>query len=303
MKLGHLLGHASGPDLERCCFLGYRYDASIGFVWDHLESWVLTRSAKGLEPLLSQRGWLTDLWRSPRGVVHVSTAGRMVRLEQDTSGSKWRREVQTLDAALSGVWGLDDSLVFAWGERGSEPAMFVSNGDGWRAIPSPGYVNGVHGIAPDLIYAVGAQGLLARWNGTTWSRLPSFTDTMLSRVFVVSPDEMYAVGAGKRLLEGTVHGWSEVLHTDFPLMDVAKHGGAVFVAAGPEGLFTLEGRSLKPFSKKVTPDRFDAREELLISARAHIVQLASGPQLLTAGMEGFLTLTEGEPAQWVVDPA
>jgi len=60
----------------------------------------------------------------------------------------------------------------------------------------------MRGLAPDFVYAVGNDGLIARWDGKKWTNVPSPTRSVLSAVCVVSPEEMYAVGAGRRFLDG-----------------------------------------------------------------------------------------------------
>jgi len=118
-------------------------------------------------------------------------------------------------------------------------------------------------------------------------------------VYVASGDQMYAVGAGQRLLEGSIYGWSEVLVANGQLYDVAVHGGKVWVAAGPDGLFTLEGNQLVNYSTKITPERFDARGELVISARTLVLQLLPGRKFASCGLDGFMTLTKDEPTTWL----
>ena len=78
-------------------------------------------------------------------------------------------------------------------------------------------------------------------------------------------------------------------------MSSAVHGGTVWVAAGPDGLFTLEGNELVTYSTKITPERFDARGELLISARTFLLQPLPDRKFATAGLDGFITLTKDEP--------
>jgi hypothetical protein len=264
-----------------------------------VESWVLQRTQTGIRPLILQHAWLTDLWRSPSGSVFVASEGTAHRLvpQPDPLGWKWNED--ELPASLAGIWGLDDRFVFTWGELGDRNAMYLWNGSAWREVPSPGYVNGVHGISPDLIYAVGRAGLLARWNGTRWDRLPSYTSGTLSRVFVASADQMYAVGAGRSLLEGSIHGWSELLVADGQLHDVAVHRGKVWVAAGPDGLFTLQGNKLANYSTKITPEHFDARGELIISARTMVLQLLPDGKFQASGVQGFIDLAEDEPDEWM----
>jgi hypothetical protein len=241
------------------------------------------------------------LWQSQSGRTFVSVAGGGVwRFAPRVQGTQSAAPVfDELPAAIAGVWGVDSNCVFAWGELGNEPKMFQWGGVRWDEIASPGKVNAVHGTARDFVYAVGADGLIARWEGAGWTTAPSPTKSMLSSVFVASQDEMYAVGAGGSVLEGSLYGWSEVLVRDSQLYAVAKWKDKVWVAGGPDGLFTLAGNKLAPYRPDVTAERFDARGTLLISAKTEILEPAEEEKKFrSSGLAGFIKLAEPLPAAW-----
>lgn len=114
--------------------------------------------------------------------------------------------------------------------------MYLYDGRRWREIDAPGHVGAVRGIRDDLIYAVGLQGLIARWNGSAFRVVHNPSDGNLCDVFVASDDEMYACGQDGHLMQGTVHGWEQLLLYDGSLHCVAKWGETVWVGAGAERL-------------------------------------------------------------------
>jgi len=266
MKLGHILSHASGPSYRDCHFLGLRFDARRGFKRDVGESWVIQHEGGSLHAVLGMQAWFTGLWRSPAGHVYVSDSAGQVHVNDHPgrASASWRKD--PLPGVLTGIWGLDDRCVFTWGVHGDDTVLYRWDGTAWSRMDSPGRVIGMHGISPDLVYAVGNDGLIARLDGDRWLPQPAPLRAVLSDVFVASPDEMYAVGAGGWMLEGSVHGWSVLLEGPGPMFGVARLGDEVLVGAASEGLMRLDGNRLVPVEKMLKAERIDARSALLVSS-------------------------------------
>jgi hypothetical protein len=177
--------------------------------------------------------------------------------------------------------------------------MWCWDGRSFREIPSPGLVISLHGIAPDFVYAVGAEGMISRWDGTAWKRVPGPTRSMLSSVYVASPDEMYAVGPGRKLLQGSVHGWVEVLTAPFGLHAVTKFAGDVLVGAGLDGLHRLRRNELEPVDPDIATMRFDSRRHLLVSGREAIQESADLTKFHRVPSEAFARMVEPYQPSWV----
>ena len=284
MKIGHTYGHASGPSQDNCHFICLRYDERWGFKPDTGESWVFQTLGDQMEVVYGGLGWFTGLWRSPAGHVYVTDSVLGVHINQDPSPRSSAFKLHKLDATLAGVWGIDDRFVVAWGKRHLAPVMFRWDGTSWAEMDSPGDVVAVHGIAPDLVYAVGGGGLIARWDGRAWTRLQSPATSVLSAVFVAAPDDLYAVGSGTRgcLLEGSTNGWLEVCNGPGPLYGVAKFRGDVWVGAAMFGLMKKDKNALVTIKPNIHADVLDARVNLLISSPGAIAQTVDG-----AGFVGF----------------
>lgn len=154
--------------------------------------------------------------------------------------------------------------------------MYRCDGRDWSEMESPGYVVSMHGISPDLIYAVGRGGLVARWDGRRWNKCVTHSTAMLSAVFVASPDEIYAVGAGGAMLEGSSSGWKQLLTGPGPMFGVAKFKGDVWVGAADHGLMKLVKKKLKAVKPNIKAEILDARKDLLISSPTAIVGTPAG---------------------------
>lgn len=275
MNFAYELTHASGLTLDDCSCICHRWDDQWALGHDNGESFVV--DFQGDDNLVERQvpALYTGLWRSPGGAVYVShSRGRMFR--RSALGAPW--SIVQLADAMYGVWGLDDDCVFAWGSRDGQPVMFVWNGTDWREMASPpGFVNALHGTRRDLLIAVGSQGLIATWDGNAWRRMASPIRTALSSVFVVSADEAYACGPGDHaLLEGSVYGWSPILHHETPLHAVAKYAGSVYVGAGLNGLHVLDGTKLSLVALDLRAVKLDTRGGLLVSAQDRVAFSTDG---------------------------
>jgi hypothetical protein len=271
MKLGYLMGHASGTSVEACHFLAMRFDDRWGFKPDTGETFVLQRVGTTTHLLYGGLGWYTGLWRSPKGKVYVAASTGEVHTNPDPEPRATKWSVERVAGTLAGIWGLDDRCVFTWGLRGSGAVLHRFDGKRWEEVPSPGQIVGMHGISPDLVYAVGRDGLVARWDGKRWSAIRTPARGVLSDVFVASDDEMYAVGPNKQLLQGSTQGWVEVLEGPGPMFGIAKWKGKVWVGAAGNGLMRLEGGKLVPVKPNIKAEKLDVRESLLVSSPQAIV--------------------------------
>ncbi len=289
---------ASGPAYDRCGFLAQRYDADGGYKPGEGECWICTAvPGKDDEAVLTaHRGttaWLTQLWRSPSGAVYVSSASGAVHMNRDPAdrASKW--QVPKIDAALFGIWGLDDEFVLTWGTRDQVPAMFRWDGRTWTEMPAPGFgVRAVHGVAQDLVYAVGLGGGVARWDGGAWRSMRTPTREILASVFVVDADEVYAVGNRGAVLEGSAAGWGKIGDgpgLPGPLAAVAVFQGKLWIGAWTLGLFRRAARSnrFEPLKPNLHAVHLDVRGSLVISCDDMIAGTDDGNDFFATG-DGWL---------------
>lgn len=298
---------ASGPSFSTCAFLGQRYVADYGFKPHEGESWVMANAGSATAvrttPCFGTTSWLTRLWRAPSGTVFVSNANEgLVMRFTDVGEPTQHWEEMPLDAAMSGVWGLDERRVWAWGTRHpATPVLYRFDGRAWSEVPAPDFqVRALHGLAPDFLYAVGVQGGVARWDGRAWLHYPMPSDETLVSVFVAGPDEVYASGASGGLYEGSAHGWGKIAQGALPLTPlyaVAKWKGQLWVAGGALGLLRRVG--ITDELEKVKPNLkcfdLDARGELLISCEHFVVSTADGQSYAGVGGNVLLQHRAGVP--------
>ncbi len=275
MRLGYIMSHASGLDRSNVHFLALRFDQRYGFKPSEGESWILRTTAGKLHSLYGGLTWFTGIWQSPTGRVYASCAHSAVYVNPDPGVRAAPWQEQRLEGVMSGVWGLDDRFVLAWGIRGEKGILYRFNGKKWSSMESPGEIYGVHGLAPDLLYAVGMRGLIARWDGKHWKKFRSPTQAVLSDVHVAGEDEMYAVG-DHVVLRGSRRAWSEAAKGASHMFGVAKWKGEVYVGGAEAGLLKLRGNKLVPVDLEIKAERIDARGELIVSSPDAIAVSSDG---------------------------
>jgi len=95
--------------------------------------------------------------------------------------------------SLRGVWGASASDVWAVGPNGA----IHFDGTTWTSDASaPTGLQSVWGAAPNDVWATGVDGVIARWDGTVWTRVSSGTTESLRGVWGLSANDVWALGGG-----------------------------------------------------------------------------------------------------------
>jgi hypothetical protein len=266
-------GLVSGRNKSDCHFIAYRYETDSEGAPG--ESRVMCAAEGTVYSLWLRAGVLTGLWRSDAGCVYVSdvAGGVHVKLDPDPAARDFRFDV--LSGELRGVFGLSDQHVWTWGERKSLPVLFFWNGASWSELEAPFPIVAMHGIHPELVVAVGRDGLLARFDGQRWQPAQAPIAARFTDVYVESEDSMYACSEEGDLLEGSTREWALRLRSGRPMRCIAKAYDTVWVGTD-EGLMKVDGASLLDFKKNVRAKRFDARHSLLMCAPDLLVHSADG---------------------------
>ncbi|MEL7448930.1 MAG: DUF6701 domain-containing protein [Pseudomonadota bacterium] len=112
------------------------------------------------------------------------------------------------NTVFEGVDGVDDSLVFGVGRNG---AIVRYDGSTWTTQPSPtgDDLVDVHVVSSSLAFAVGDDGTALRWNGTTWTNLGTPTGNNLRGVWADGPNAAWAVGTNGTILAYDGATWSD----------------------------------------------------------------------------------------------
>src|SRR5262249_9096766 len=153
------------------------------------------KGQKGLEvgAGYGEAAWYTGCWVSPGGTVYISDADGYVHIRRPQpplTSLKDGWEHHDLPFGAMGVFGVDDDFVLAWGGSGDGQMSAWQRGR-WVDVPSPGSTISVHGQSRNLIYAVGDEGLIARWDGSGWQRQVGPTEETLTGVFVADEDHIW----------------------------------------------------------------------------------------------------------------
>jgi hypothetical protein len=284
--------------------IGLRFIEDQGFVPDAGESWIF-KTEQGPDPgttrlttLMVKGTWLTGIWRSRQDKVYVADIGGFVLHGPLESGELWPEK--QVGFTLSGIWGLDDEHVYVWGFDGDTSAMARWNGTAWKRFDSPSFeVQDLHGIAPDLLVAVGGLGEISLWNGSQWRSMESGTRKTLSCVFVSSANEMYASGHGGALLQGDSQGWQIRVDGLVQLPCVTKWRDEVYVGTyGELGLCKLESGGLVSFKPRVQAISFDVRGELVALMNGNLVGTSDGEDYSATGIGLFASVTAPFPPLW-----
>lgn len=295
--------HARGPSHDDCVCAGYRWAADAPMVDDLTESSVLRIRGGQVERMLRVAGIVTGVWRSPAGVVFASLIdGRLFWRPQDDVGAPWHEH--DTGGSLSFVWGLREDLVFAGGLRAGRPVMFRADGrapthTAWTEVACDGHPTCVHGVHEDLLFAVGYDGFIGRWNGTAFRALGSPVQAPLASVHVVDAGEAHACGPRGHVLEGSAHGWVERLVAPHPFSAVRKWGGKLWLAAADDGLMTLgDDDALEVARDDIRARSLDAGERLLAAAPDRVTSTADGATFAGWAVDGLVNALAGTRPAW-----
>ena len=101
------------------------------------------------------------------------------------------------------------SVAFAVGRNGT---IVKYDGSSWSVVGSgiSETLNGVWVGSGSLAFAVGEKGTILRYDGTSWSKMESGTTTNLKDIWGSDPNDVWAVGYGGMLLHFDGSKWSWV---------------------------------------------------------------------------------------------
>ncbi len=304
MKYTYRYYGATGSDLDECCFLGVRYLTKHGLKPGLCDSWVLRSGVPsgpgkaGIKPSHGAERWFVGLWRSPANRLYVAELNGKVRtceLDMIGTSSNWKK-VEFPNFSFRGVWGIDDRCVFLAGKKMMEPAVLFWNGSTWNELPPPpGEIVWMHGLSPDAMYGVGLKGLVTCWNGSSWRKISIPSEEFLTSVWVAGPDEIYAVGHGGALWQGSSTNWTKVAEGTGPFYGVAKFGDDVFVGAKEHGILKRAQDRLECVSAEIHGQILHVGKALLISCPEEIAVTSDGKTFRAKGKGSMQRVLDEKP--------
>ncbi|MBP7147539.1 MAG: alpha/beta fold hydrolase [Acidobacteria bacterium] len=166
----------------------------------------------------------------------------------------WQVQASGTRDALTAVWGVDGSTVFAVGRNGT---VLRFDGTGWSRwdIGSPAHLVGIWGTASTNLIVTGDQGLALRYDGKVWNRMDSGTTANLDAVWGSCASDVFAVGdSGGIVLHYDGTEWSRMASTtSVGLFGVWGAGPGDVFAVGMQGtILRYDGQAWAPMASGVT---------------------------------------------------
>jgi len=136
---------------------------------------------------------------------------------------------------LLGVWGSANNDIFAVGENGT---ILHFNGSTWSSMSSgtSNDLRGAWGSSGNNVFVVGFYGTIRHYNGSTWSSMSSGTSQSLFAIWGSSGSDIFAVGGNGTIRHFNGSTWSSMSSgTTNTLWSVWGSSGTDVFAVGSNG--------------------------------------------------------------------
>jgi hypothetical protein len=176
---------------------------------------------------------LSAVWGSTLNFKDVYLAGKGGRIYHSADqGQSWAKQIVNTPSDFNGIWGSGSADIYAAGAGGT---IAHFNGSAWSsATVGTSTLNSVWGSGASDVYAVGAGGTIAHFNGSAWSSATVGTST-LNSVWGSGASDVYAVGAGGTIAHFNGSAWSSTTVGTSTLNSVWGSGASDVYAVGAGG--------------------------------------------------------------------
>lgn len=183
--------------------------------------------------------WLTHMHRRDDWIAACSMEGHVHCFD----GNRWQTLHTTAEDGINAVFIAGQGHIYAAGLDGSIRLLknlheeIVSAAGGKR-------LNALHGCTGHCIYAVGDGGRVVHFDGTRWTEIKPFTNVNLQAVLCLSEDRIVVAGVQGGLWIGQGDVWQQIDAADLSISSLASHQGDIWLAAGADGVFKVEGHQV-----------------------------------------------------------
>lgn len=288
---------ASGPSVLDCHFVVERWDAACGWGHEQSDFWLGEIAAGQARVLRSVDAPWRGLWRSPTGRIFVGASKHWDSVvHRARADEPWRSDV--LDMALAGIFGVDDRCVIAWGDgKNGKRAMRRFDGEVWRDMAAPDGMQGARAFGRDL-FAVGEDGLVARWDDGSWVRYKGRYGQSLKALARGATGELY-VGGMDGLARSTPAAWEQLAEPDFDVEALAWFEGALWVGARKAGLLVeREGALSRIGPPELEPIGLEAGARLLVVSESSLADTEDGVSFRSLSSATVLPLLADAAPLW-----
>lgn len=293
------IARLGGAHVDDCVLLVNRSPYEDFADFETTEWLVVRKDAVGLRIVGNGQGRANAMWVSPSGRIHVVATheglhGLHVGVP-NVNDYSWSRvtEVDPVGITLvENVWGLSDECIFAWAgpvlkRYENNPAVtWFFDGNAWRTLYAPGRIHVVQGTSRDLIFAVGYEGLIARWQDSAWQVMQSPAPLSFEFLQVIDANKVYAAASMGYILEGSIYGWSLLAKHEHQIFGLVKWQDRMLVATKDAGFLALEGNQLVPFVEHLRASLVHAGQSLMWVTTSGVME--------TVDFESFKLLSEDE---------
>jgi hypothetical protein len=221
--------------------------------------------------IYSTETWCTSMDQSAGGTLFVVSMEGELHIFQN---QHWDILNLKCPNGLNAVWAANDVEAFAVGLNGEMIRVIGRTIDTF--IDTEGRrMNAVHGSSPSNVWAVGDNGMVYFFDGSSWAEIKIPTNFNLISVLCISEDEVYVGGA-----KGTVAIWNSIEWRFIPspeinITSMAIYQEKLYAAAGLAGVYMLGKKGLE-LQKELSLYRLKTIDDLLFGLGNRLVAQFDG---------------------------
>ncbi|MBE9569069.1 MAG: hypothetical protein IMF11_00445, partial [Proteobacteria bacterium] len=221
--------------------------------------------------IYSTETWCTSMDQSEGGTLFVVSMEGELHIFQN---QQWDILNLKCPDGLNAVWAANDVEAFAVGLNGEMIRVTGRTMDTF--IDTEGRrMNAVHGSSPSNVWAVGDNGVVYFFDGSSWAKIKIPTNLNLISVLCRSEDEVYVGGAKGTLAIWNSVEWRFIPSPEMNITSMAIYQEKLYAAAGLKGVYLLGKKGLE-LHKELTLYRLKTIDDRLFGVGNRLVAQFDG---------------------------